>query len=79
MKIGYHILFMTLNVIFLFQVLKVTPLGKAVSAFPLLPRYGKMLALSHQFNLLPYAIALVAALTVQEVCKIIHMFIVTLN
>nr|XP_026489100.1 probable ATP-dependent RNA helicase kurz [Vanessa tameamea] len=49
------------------EILKVTPLGKAVSAFPLLPRYGKMLALSHQFNLLPYAIALVSALTVQEV------------
>ncbi|XP_050353466.1 probable ATP-dependent RNA helicase kurz isoform X2 [Nymphalis io] len=49
------------------EVLKVTPLGKAVSAFPLLPRYGKMLALSHQFNLLPYTIALVSALTVQEV------------
>ncbi|RVE39873.1 hypothetical protein evm_015477, partial [Chilo suppressalis] len=48
------------------EVLKVTPLGKAVSAFPLLPRYGKMLALSHQFNLLPYTIALVSALTVQE-------------
>ncbi|XP_013145897.1 PREDICTED: probable ATP-dependent RNA helicase kurz [Papilio polytes] len=49
------------------QILKVTSLGKAVSAFPLLPRYGKMLALSHQQNLLPYAIALVAALTVPEV------------
>ncbi|CAK1541697.1 unnamed protein product [Leptosia nina] len=49
------------------EVLKVTPLGKAVSAFPLLPRYGKMLALSHQQNLLPYSIALVAALTVPEV------------
>ncbi|XP_050679614.1 probable ATP-dependent RNA helicase kurz isoform X2 [Leptidea sinapis] len=49
------------------EVLKVTALGKAVSAFPLLPRYGKMLALSHQQNLLPYTIALVSALTVPEV------------
>lgn len=49
------------------EVLKVTPLGKAVSAFPLLPRYGKMLALSHQQNLLPYTISLVSALTVPEV------------
>lgn len=49
------------------QVLKVTALGKAVSAFPLLPRFGKMLALSHQQNLLPYTIALVSALTVPEV------------
>ncbi|CAB3262611.1 unnamed protein product [Arctia plantaginis] len=49
------------------EILKVTPLGKAVSAFPLLPRYGKMLALSHQQNLLAYTIALVSALTVPEV------------
>lgn len=49
------------------DVLKVTPLGRAVSAFPLLPRYGKMLALSHQQNLLPYTIALVSALSVPEV------------
>ncbi|OWR55134.1 ATP-dependent RNA helicase DHX8 [Danaus plexippus plexippus] len=49
------------------EVLKVTPLGKAVSAFPLLPRYGKMLALSHQYTLLPYAITIVSALTVPEV------------
>ncbi|KAJ8712729.1 hypothetical protein PYW08_008033 [Mythimna loreyi] len=49
------------------EVLKVTPLGMAVSAFPLLPRYGKMLALSHQQNLLPYTIMLVSALTVPEV------------
>ncbi|KPI98867.1 putative ATP-dependent RNA helicase kurz [Papilio xuthus] len=54
------------------QVLKVSPLGKAVSAFPLLPRYGKMLALSHQQQLLPYAIALVAALTVPEVRHVPH-------
>lgn len=46
---------------------QVTPLGKAISKFPLLPRYGKMLALSHQQNLLPYTICLVAALSVQEV------------
>ncbi|XP_049879398.1 probable ATP-dependent RNA helicase kurz [Pectinophora gossypiella] len=49
------------------EILKVTALGKAVSAFPLLPRYGKMLALSHQQDLLPYTIALVSALTVPEV------------
>ncbi|XP_072934333.1 probable ATP-dependent RNA helicase kurz [Epargyreus clarus] len=51
------------------EVLKVTPLGKAVAAFPLLPRYGKMLALSHQQNLLPYTITLVSALSVPEVMK----------
>ncbi|KAK4878089.1 hypothetical protein RN001_010595 [Aquatica leii] len=46
---------------------KVTSLGRAISKFPVLPRYGKMLALSHQQNLLPYTICIVAALSVQEV------------
>ncbi|XP_045588877.2 probable ATP-dependent RNA helicase kurz [Procambarus clarkii] len=45
----------------------ITSLGKAMAAFPLAPRYGKMLALSHQHSLLPYTVALVAALTVPEV------------
>lgn len=46
---------------------QVTALGRAISKFPVLPRYGKMLALSHQQDLLPYTICLVAALSVQEV------------
>ncbi|KAG7167518.1 ATP-dependent RNA helicase kurz-like [Homarus americanus] len=46
---------------------RITSLGKAMAAFPLAPRYGKMLALSHQHSLLPYTVALVAALTVPEV------------
>lgn len=46
---------------------RVTPLGKAISAFPVAPRFGKMLALSHQQNLLPYTTCMVAALSVQEV------------
>jgi len=45
----------------------VTPLGRCISSFPLAPRFGKMLALAHQHNLLPLAITLVSALTVQEV------------
>ncbi|CAH1971493.1 unnamed protein product [Acanthoscelides obtectus] len=45
----------------------VTLLGRAISKFPVLPRYGKMLALSHQQDLLPYTVCLVAALSVQEV------------
>lgn len=44
-----------------------TPLGQAVAKYPVLPRFGKMLALSHQFDLLPYTVCLVAALSVQEV------------
>lgn len=46
---------------------RVTALGKAISAFPVAPRFGKMLALSHQQNLLPYTTCMVAALSVQEV------------
>ncbi|KAG5892504.1 hypothetical protein JTB14_034503 [Gonioctena quinquepunctata] len=46
---------------------QVTPLGQAISKFPVLPKFGKMLALSHQQDLLPYTICLVASLSVQEV------------
>jgi len=46
---------------------RVTPLGYAISAFPVAPRFGKMLALSHQQGLLPYTVCMVAALSVQEV------------
>lgn len=46
---------------------KVTPLGHSIAAFPVAPRYGKMLALSHQYNLLKYTICMVAALSIQEV------------
>ncbi|XP_057318023.1 probable ATP-dependent RNA helicase kurz [Microplitis mediator] len=45
---------------------KVTPLGRSISAFPVAPRYGKMLALSQQQNLLKYTICMVSALSVQE-------------
>lgn len=46
---------------------KITSLGRSISAFPVAPRYGKMLALSHQYNLLKYTICMVAALSIQEV------------
>ncbi|XP_003705127.3 putative ATP-dependent RNA helicase kurz [Megachile rotundata] len=46
---------------------KITPLGHSIAAFPVAPRYGKMLALSHQHNLLSYTVCMVAALSVQEV------------
>lgn len=46
---------------------RVTELGQAISAFPVAPRFGKMLALSHQQKLLPYTTCMVAALSVQEV------------
>ena len=37
-----------------------------MAAFPVAPRYGKMLSLGHQHDLLPYVVAIVAALSVQE-------------
>lgn len=46
---------------------KVTALGRVIAKFPVAPRFAKMLALSHQYDLLPYTICLVAALSVQEV------------
>ncbi|XP_054166972.1 probable ATP-dependent RNA helicase DHX37 [Oppia nitens] len=45
----------------------ITPLGKAMSHFPISPRYAKMLALSRQHQLMSYTIAIVAGLTVQEI------------
>ena len=45
---------------------KVSELGKSIASFPVLPRYGKMLALSQQEDLLPYTLCMVAALSVQE-------------
>ncbi|XP_071448431.1 probable ATP-dependent RNA helicase kurz [Hetaerina americana] len=47
---------------------QVTQLGRVIGAFPVSPRFGKMLALSHQHEgLLPLTICLVASLSVQEV------------
>lgn len=45
---------------------KVTPLGKAMSRFPLSPRYAKMLLLSYKHNCIPYIVAIVCALTVPD-------------
>lgn len=44
-----------------------TLLGRSIAAFPVSPRYGKMLALSHQHDLSKYTICMVAALSLQEV------------
>lgn len=55
------------------ELTKVTPLGMAISAFPVAPRFGKMLALSHQQSLLPYTVCIVAALSVQEVLQEVQM------
>jgi ATP-dependent RNA helicase DHX37/DHR1 len=45
----------------------ITKLGRTIAAFPVSPRFGKILALSSQQNLIEYVICLVAALSVQEV------------
>jgi ATP-dependent RNA helicase DHX37/DHR1 len=44
----------------------ITDLGKAMSLFPLSPRYSKMLVSGQQHGCLPYVIALVCALTVGD-------------
>jgi ATP-dependent RNA helicase DHX37/DHR1 len=47
---------------------KITELGRRMSAFPINPRYSKMLVIAQENQgLLPYVIALVAALSVNEV------------
>ncbi|XP_058445760.1 probable ATP-dependent RNA helicase kurz [Malaya genurostris] len=48
---------------------RITNLGRTIAAFPVAPRFGKMLALSHQYGLLPYTICMIAALSVQEVLQ----------
>uniref|UniRef100_A0AAY4DWG7 RNA helicase n=1 Tax=Denticeps clupeoides TaxID=299321 RepID=A0AAY4DWG7_9TELE len=45
----------------------ITPLGRAMAAFPVSPRYAKMLALGQQQDCMPYVIAVVAAMTVREI------------
>ena len=45
---------------------QITELGRAMSHFPVSPRYAKMLALSRQHKLMPYTVAIVSALTIQE-------------
>lgn len=44
----------------------ITDLGRAMSLFPLSPRYSKMLLLSRQQGCLPYMICIVAALSVGD-------------
>lgn len=51
---------------------RITPLGRAMACFPVSPRYAKMLSLGHQQGLLPYVVAVVAALSVQEVFVEFH-------
>ncbi|KAL5017532.1 hypothetical protein ScPMuIL_007121 [Solemya velum] len=51
---------------------KITPLGRAMASFPVSPRYAKMLSLGHQHDLLPYVVAMVAALSVPEVFVEVH-------
>ncbi|KCV73087.1 adenosinetriphosphatase [Fonticula alba] len=45
---------------------KIIQAGKVIASFPISPRFAKMLILSKQRNCLPYAIAIVAALTVGD-------------
>ncbi|KAJ5570223.1 ATP-dependent RNA helicase DHR1 [Penicillium hispanicum] len=45
---------------------QVTQIGRRLSAYPLSPRFGKMLYIGHQHGCMPYVIALVSALAVGD-------------
>ncbi|VDO32513.1 unnamed protein product [Haemonchus placei] len=45
---------------------RITPLGRTLSVFPLAPAYAKVIAMANQHGLMPYAILLIAALSVRE-------------
>lgn len=46
---------------------KITPVGRELSFYPLSPRLSKMLLIGHQHECMPYTIALVSALAVQDI------------
>ncbi|XP_017870908.1 PREDICTED: probable ATP-dependent RNA helicase kurz [Drosophila arizonae] len=45
---------------------RVTTLGETIACFPLAARFGKIIALSTQLDLMPYTVCMVAALSVPE-------------
>lgn len=45
----------------------ITSLGRIMSLFPVVPRYAKLMAQGHQHACLPYAVAIVAAMSVGDV------------
>lgn len=45
---------------------QISPIGHRLSAYPLSPRFSKMLHIGHQHGCMPYVIALVAALAVGD-------------
>jgi ATP-dependent RNA helicase DHX37/DHR1 len=46
---------------------KISALGRTLAAFPVAPRYAKMLVMGHQGGCMPYVMAVVASLSVQEI------------
>ncbi|EPS41222.1 hypothetical protein H072_4900 [Dactylellina haptotyla CBS 200.50] len=44
----------------------ITSLGQTMNYFPVAPRFGRILAVGHQYGCMPYVITLVAALSVGE-------------
>ena len=60
----------TLKWMFVFlglYVAKITPLGQAMAVYPVAPRFAKMLCMTKDRDLLSYMIAIVAALSIQQV------------
>ena len=46
---------------------KITSVGQDLSIYPLSPRFSKMLLIGHQHGCMPYTIAMIAALIVQDI------------
>ena len=46
---------------------RLTPLGRDISLYPLLPRFAKMLSIGHQHHCMTHTIALVAALAIPDI------------
>lgn len=61
---------------------RITELGKAMALFPVHPRFGKMLATAsakEHLEILPYMIALVAALTVRVGVTSFYLILINRN
>ena len=57
----------------------ITPVGRELSAYPLSPRFSKMLVIGHQHDCMPYTIAMVSALAAQELFVPEHQLDLTIK
>ena len=52
---------------------RISTLGRRMARFPVAPRYSKMLTVAYEQDVLKYVIAIVAALSVQELFDTSYM------